>query len=262
MDATITAFNGRRGYLPAPDQAAGEHEGLIGLSPPPRSRQRGRLEPGWVLVLACPATTLRGEGGKMGRHQQTAPLQGNTMEQYTTPMLLPQRQTRMGELGEALDAPATAGEPTRADLLAAIRGTRVALEGKIEMVAVEVNLLRADLLKVSDKVKVEEGCIVDLQTGVGTLRKQMAKVTSTVGTLEARLEESEGRSRRKNVCLLGFPECAEGSTVESFVGQWIREVLQPEGLSRAFVVEHAHRALVARPRPGAPPMAITAHLLD
>ncbi|KAJ1209440.1 hypothetical protein NDU88_004818 [Pleurodeles waltl] len=130
----------------------------------------------------------------MGRHRQSVPSQGNTMEQYTTPILLPQRQTRMGGLGEALEAPATMGEPTRAELLAAVHGARVALEGKIETLAVEVNLLQADLCKVSDKVKVADGTIVDLQTEVGTLRKQMAQVTSIVGTLEGQLEDAEGRS--------------------------------------------------------------------
>ncbi|KAJ1179102.1 hypothetical protein NDU88_004338 [Pleurodeles waltl] len=150
----------------------------------------------------------------------------------------------------------------RAELLAAIHGTRVALEGKIETVAVEVNRLQADFRKVSNKVKVAEGSIVDLQTEVGTLRKQMAQVTSTVGTLEARLEDSEGRSRRHNVHLFGFPERAEGSTVESSVEQWIREVLQAEGPSRVFVVERAHRASAAPPRPGAPPWAIIACLLN
>ncbi|KAJ1199842.1 hypothetical protein NDU88_003674 [Pleurodeles waltl] len=184
------------------------------------------------------------------------------MEQYTMPTPLPQRQICIGGSGEALDAPATAGEPTHAELLASIHGARVALEGKIETVAVKVNLLRADLRKVSDKVKVVEGSIVDLQTKVGTLRKQMAQITSTVGTLEDHLEDSEGRSRRNNVRLLGFLEHVEGSTVESFFEQWIREVLQPEGLSRVFVVKHAHRALVALPWPGAPPRAIIACLLN
>ncbi|KAJ1207499.1 hypothetical protein NDU88_002890 [Pleurodeles waltl] len=47
---------------------------------------------------------------------------------------------------------------------------------KIDTVAVEVILLQADLRKVSDKVKVAEGSIVDLQTEVGTLRKQMAQL--------------------------------------------------------------------------------------
>ncbi|KAJ1198353.1 hypothetical protein NDU88_002194 [Pleurodeles waltl] len=98
------------------------------------------------------------------------------MEQYTTPTPLPQHQTHMrGWSGEALGALATADEPSRAELLAAIQGFRVALKGKIETVAVEVNLLQADLRKVSDKVKVAEGSIVNLQKEGGTLRKQMVQ---------------------------------------------------------------------------------------
>ncbi|KAJ1169745.1 hypothetical protein NDU88_001636 [Pleurodeles waltl] len=88
------------------------------------------------------------------------------MEQYTTPTPLPQRQTHLGGSGEALEEPATVGEPMHVELLAAIHGARVALEEKIETVAVKVkvNLLRADLPKVSEKVKVAAGSIVDLQT--------------------------------------------------------------------------------------------------
>ncbi|KAJ1201007.1 hypothetical protein NDU88_004823 [Pleurodeles waltl] len=72
------------------------------------------------------------------------------MEQYTTPKPLPQRQTYLGGSGEALAVPATEEEePSRAELLAAIHGARVALEGKIETVSVEVNLLRADPQKIT-----------------------------------------------------------------------------------------------------------------
>ncbi|KAJ1160408.1 hypothetical protein NDU88_000910 [Pleurodeles waltl] len=63
------------------------------------------------------------------------------------------RQTNRCEVsGDVADTPLSAGEPSRAELLAAIKGSRVALERKIETVAVEINLLRADLQKVSDKV--------------------------------------------------------------------------------------------------------------
>ncbi|KAJ1156580.1 hypothetical protein NDU88_009298 [Pleurodeles waltl] len=68
--------------------------------------------------------------------------------------------------------PVTVDEPCRAELLAVIQGSRVALEGEIETVALEVKLLRADLRKVSDKVKVAEGSIVELQMDITTLRKQ------------------------------------------------------------------------------------------
>ncbi|KAJ1114824.1 hypothetical protein NDU88_003055 [Pleurodeles waltl] len=64
-----------------------------------------------------------------------------------------------------------AEKTSQAEILAAIHGSRVALEGKIETVAVEVNLLRPDLRKVYDKVKVAEGSIGELQTEVGALQE-------------------------------------------------------------------------------------------
>ncbi|KAJ1082187.1 hypothetical protein NDU88_002355 [Pleurodeles waltl] len=100
----------------------------------------------------------------MGWHERTDTSQGNTMEQYSTPVPLPQCPARSDESGDNMRVPANPELPSCVELLAAIQGSRVALEGKIETVAVEVNLLRADLLKVSDKVKVAEGSIMELQT--------------------------------------------------------------------------------------------------
>ncbi|KAJ1145388.1 hypothetical protein NDU88_011675 [Pleurodeles waltl] len=198
----------------------------------------------------------------MGRHRLTEASQGNTMEQYTTPVPLLQRQTRLGVAGDGLSVAMNTEEPSQAEILAAIQGSRVALEAKIETVEVEVNLLRADLRKVSDKFKVAEVSIVELQTEVGSLRKQMVQATSTVGRLEARLEDAGGRSQHNNIRLLGFLEGAEGFAAETFVENWIKDILQPAGLSRVFMVEGAHTALIAPPRPSAPPRAIIAHLLN
>ncbi|KAJ1105451.1 hypothetical protein NDU88_002857 [Pleurodeles waltl] len=128
----------------------------------------------------------------MGRHRRTEASQGNTMEQYTTPVALPQRTARSEVSGDVVDTPLSAGEPSQAERLVAIQGYLVALEGKIDTVAVEVNLLRADLRKVSDKVKAAEGSIAELQSVVGTLWTQMAQATSTVGRLGAQLEDEEG----------------------------------------------------------------------
>ncbi|KAJ1096771.1 hypothetical protein NDU88_001902 [Pleurodeles waltl] len=101
----------------------------------------------------------------MGPHKRTDALQGNTMKQYTTPVPLPQRVARLEVSGDDMRAPLNPEEPLGAELFAAIQGSRVTRKGKIETVVVEVNLLRADLRKVSDKVKVVECSIVELQTG-------------------------------------------------------------------------------------------------
>ncbi|KAJ1082300.1 hypothetical protein NDU88_002468 [Pleurodeles waltl] len=100
----------------------------------------------------------------MGCHKRTYASQGNTMEQYTTPVVLLQRTARLEVSGDAAGSPMSAGEASCAELLAAMQGFWVALEGKIEPVAVEVNLRRVDLRKVSDKVKVVEGSIAELQS--------------------------------------------------------------------------------------------------
>ncbi|KAJ1090336.1 hypothetical protein NDU88_003469 [Pleurodeles waltl] len=77
----------------------------------------------------------------MGCHRRTEASQGNTVEQYTTPVALPQRTARSEVSGDVADTPLSAGDLSQVELLAAIQGSQVALEGKIETVAVEVNLL-------------------------------------------------------------------------------------------------------------------------
>ncbi|KAJ1090908.1 hypothetical protein NDU88_004036 [Pleurodeles waltl] len=175
-------------------------------------------------------------GAAIGTVRKTVS-QGNTMEQYTTAVPTPQHVTRVAGSDDGQSWLLPVEEPSRAEILAAIQGLRVALEGA-------------------------GGSIVELQVEVGTLRKQMAQAGSTVGRLEARLEDAEGRSRRNNIRLLGFPERLEGSMVEALVENWIRDVLKPVGLSRVFLVEWVHRALVVPPWPGVPPRDIIAHLLN
>ncbi|KAJ1145983.1 hypothetical protein NDU88_012266 [Pleurodeles waltl] len=75
------------------------------------------------------------------------------MGQYTTPVVLPQRMAGLEVSGEAVGTLMNTKESSRVELLAAIQGSRVALEGKIETVAVEVNLLRADLRKVPTRLR-------------------------------------------------------------------------------------------------------------
>ncbi|KAJ1130145.1 hypothetical protein NDU88_008501 [Pleurodeles waltl] len=65
---------------------------------------------------------------EQGGQKRTETSQGNTMEQCTTPVPLPQRQTKLGRNREGQSVPANPEEPSRVELLAAIRsgpgGTR------------------------------------------------------------------------------------------------------------------------------------------
>ncbi|KAJ1218256.1 hypothetical protein NDU88_005839 [Pleurodeles waltl] len=96
----------------------------------------------------------------MGHHKRMVASQGNTMEQYATPVTLPQCVARLGVSGDDVGTPLNIEEPSHAKLLVAIQGSWVVLDGTIETVAVEVNLLWADIRKVSHMVKVAEGSVV------------------------------------------------------------------------------------------------------
>ncbi|KAJ1218844.1 hypothetical protein NDU88_006416 [Pleurodeles waltl] len=74
----------------------------------------------------------------MGRYRWTDVSQGNTMEQYTTVVPLPQCAARLGGTEEGQSEMTPAEEPSQAEILAAIQGLKLALEGKIVTVAVEI----------------------------------------------------------------------------------------------------------------------------
>ncbi|KAJ1149986.1 hypothetical protein NDU88_002784 [Pleurodeles waltl] len=61
----------------------------------------------------------------MGRHKRTEASQVNTMEQYTTPVAPPLRPVGLEVSGDVAGAPRSVGEPSRAELLAAIQGSCV-----------------------------------------------------------------------------------------------------------------------------------------
>ncbi|KAJ1181357.1 hypothetical protein NDU88_006565 [Pleurodeles waltl] len=157
----------------------------------------------------------------MGKSKRLASLQGNTTELYTTPAMSGQREMHLTRRRTDVGLVTPVAEPMRAELLAAIQGSREALEGKMKSVAVEVKLLQVDLWKVSDRVHITKGSISELRTEVDTLRKQMVEVTSRAGTLEDRVEDAEGGSRCNNIRLIGFPKWAEGSSTEAFVEHWV-----------------------------------------
>ncbi|KAJ1110656.1 hypothetical protein NDU88_008004 [Pleurodeles waltl] len=83
----------------------------------------------------------------MGKSKRMAWLQGNAMELYNNPAQSGQQEMRLTGRGTDMGLDAHVVEPTRAELLPTIQGSREGLEGKIESVAIKFNLLSADLRK-------------------------------------------------------------------------------------------------------------------
>ncbi|KAJ1197961.1 hypothetical protein NDU88_001805 [Pleurodeles waltl] len=76
-----------------------------------------------------------------------------------------------------------------------------------------------------------------LQEEVVALKRQMAQMSIVSSELEHWVEDTEGRSRHSNICVLGYPKQAEGESAETFLENWILKELCPQGLLDFLVVE-------------------------
>ncbi|KAJ1217620.1 hypothetical protein NDU88_005213 [Pleurodeles waltl] len=92
-------------------------------------------------------------------------------------------------------------------LLAAIQGSREALEGQIAGVSIEVNLLYADVCKVADKID------------TWSLRLLPCKLRC--GNWNNRYPRSQGAQGQNNIRLLRFPERIERQSAETLLEDWV-----------------------------------------
>ncbi|KAJ1129440.1 hypothetical protein NDU88_007810 [Pleurodeles waltl] len=97
--------------------------------------------------------------------------------------------------------------------MATIQGSRVALEGKIDSMAVDINHLRMDLWKLADCKAAIEDDVTTLKAEVKRLRVKVDGLKCSTTQMEERLEDAEGRSRHYNLCIVGFPGRVEGASV-------------------------------------------------
>ena len=163
--------------------------------------------------------------------------------------------------GDSVDGSAVPQETlTLQDIMRAIKDVKHVLENKIDSTAIEVTLIRTNLHKITDRVKATEDSVSTLTTTVDNLGKNMKHLQKRVDLMASQLDDSEGRSRRNNIRIIGVPEKAEGPSADLFVEDLITQGLQPRGLSKFFGVERAHRVPGKRPPPGAPPRTIIARI--
>ncbi|KAJ1082321.1 hypothetical protein NDU88_002489 [Pleurodeles waltl] len=90
-------------------------------------------------------------------------------------------------------------------VLQAILDTKTSLETRIDTIATDVTLLRADDRKLADRVEETESSLAALCPTVQDLHSQLKQMQLDLTALHARAEDAECRSRRNNIKLVGFP---------------------------------------------------------
>ncbi|XP_069057755.1 transmembrane protease serine 9-like [Pleurodeles waltl] len=147
-------------------------------------------------------------------------------------------------------------------LLQAILDIKTTLEGKIDSLALEVNLLRVDQCKLADRVSTNETSIAKVRPDIIALQSQLHSLETEVTALKRRAEDAEGRSRRNNIHFVGFPKQAELPNAEEYLEQWLKDKVMTEKISPYLVFERAHRILGRPPQLRAPARPLIARLLN
>ncbi|KAJ1082362.1 hypothetical protein NDU88_002530 [Pleurodeles waltl] len=107
-------------------------------------------------------------------------------------------------------------EPSMSDILNEIKGTHTELVIKIDIVALDVTLLRADLHKVADTITEAGDTIGVLNREVDALKDAVSSLQKLTVHPEEWAEEVEGRSHQNNLRFRSFPEWQNGATCTNF----------------------------------------------
>ncbi|KAJ1195760.1 hypothetical protein NDU88_005028 [Pleurodeles waltl] len=146
-------------------------------------------------------------------------------------------------------------------VLQAILDTKTSLEGKIDTVVAEVNILRMEHRKLANRVTTTETTLNTAQPDIADMKLRLQHQKSEILRLHKCADEAEGRSRRNNVRFLGFPEKIELPNAESFIESWLKENIFTNETPPLLLVERAHRIPGGPPRPGPPPTTANSEIL-
>uniref|UniRef100_A0A3Q3EHW0 L1 transposable element RRM domain-containing protein n=1 Tax=Labrus bergylta TaxID=56723 RepID=A0A3Q3EHW0_9LABR len=100
--------------------------------------------------------------------------------------------------------------------------------------------------RIGDNTKriMETECrISDGEDRTASLENKLAELERRVKTLTDRAEDSENRSRRDNIRVIGLKEGAEGRQAVKFFGMWLPDTLGLETKRGTIKIDRAHRAL-------------------
>ncbi|KAJ1100352.1 hypothetical protein NDU88_005438 [Pleurodeles waltl] len=93
-------------------------------------------------------------------------------------------------------------ESTGIQVLTAIKVSNLAVQTKVMTIAIDVNLLRADLRKVAERTVETETNVTELREEISVLNTAVAALKVHSSRLEARMEDAEGD---RNVWTVSYP---------------------------------------------------------
>ncbi|KAJ1199118.1 hypothetical protein NDU88_002956 [Pleurodeles waltl] len=126
----------------------------------------------------------------------------------------------------------------------------------------DINTLRDDQCKMSDKIKANEKAISTLVPEQTEHASQLDAKRLRPDRVHDRTDDAEGRVRRNTVQILGVPESVEGRNPTKYFEDWLCTVVAPPKLSEIIVVESVSRVPSKRPIPTAPPKTMVARFLN
>ncbi|KAJ1142310.1 hypothetical protein NDU88_008636 [Pleurodeles waltl] len=176
---------------------------------------------------------------------------GKSMEDGVTPT--PRSQNPTPQAKENMDKLDTT--------LKEIRDSRRAIGNRLDMITTDMNIMKDDQAKLSDRLKQTESTVADILQTHNDNKNAIVKLQQQMEALQERIEDREGCSQRNNICTIGLPEGKEGNDPTPYIESWLQSIAN-DRLSIHFVVERAHRVPGRKPIPGAPAGPVIARILN
>lgn len=136
------------------------------------------------------------------------------------------------------------GRQTRPDpLLQEMRAGFRALVGRFDSLDKRLEDLGAEIQAHDRRLDVVETRVSDNEDSAAQSNKRLERVKRILKEVVIENEDTESRSRRNNVRIIGVPETSNTGRLDSFVENLLQELFGKEAYTTGFAVERAHRSL-------------------
>ncbi|KAJ1084137.1 hypothetical protein NDU88_004290 [Pleurodeles waltl] len=178
----------------------------------------------------------------------------------TQPKLHLERRKTISQTGEGTETePEKIPEVTTHEdqdlrhILAAMQQSLTEIDGKIDTLSYCMDRMSEHLNKQAERLDQAERWVSAVEDGQTALATGQLKVSTELGTLRHKMDDLESHSQRNKLCIVGIAESTSIANMENFIENLLIQLLGQDTFSVLFVVERAHRSLLARPPPEAPP---------